>query len=231
VAAEELESAGSVSDFDNEWSESPGYLVGASGQKLGMNPLPQPSAGPARGLLGMAVTALIAIILAVLAWLFLSREIPSQKPSTTRPPCREACGHSCDAGRAPPARCHPTQDRRNRQRNQRPSQHRHARSPRRKSAKRSCRPRTRWKSFCGRRSSRRATDWSTNLAAHRSDPRHHSLPHDHCPPVRHDPRRRYQSVPTRLRHSVARLGTQIFTHPACIRHILVLRNASDTGKT
>lgn len=73
VAAEELESVGSVSDFDNEWSESPGYLVGAGSQKLGVNPLPQPPAGPARGLLGMAVTALVALILAMLAWLFLFR--------------------------------------------------------------------------------------------------------------------------------------------------------------
>jgi len=91
VAAEELESVGSVSDFDNEWSESPGYLVGASSQKLSMNPLPQPSAAPARGLLGMAVTALIAIILAVLAWLFLfsgdsKPETADHAPSTPAKP-------------------------------------------------------------------------------------------------------------------------------------------------
>lgn len=91
VAAEELESVGSVSDFDNEWSESPGYLVGASSQKLSMNPLPQPSAGAARGLLGMAVTALIAIILAVLAWLFLfsgdsKPETADHAPSTPAKP-------------------------------------------------------------------------------------------------------------------------------------------------
>ena len=91
VTAEELESAGAVSDFDNEWSESPGYLVEAGTQKLGVNPLPLPSQGPPRGILGMAVTAFVAAVLGILAWLFLfSDDSKPESAASTPPPAAPA---------------------------------------------------------------------------------------------------------------------------------------------
>ena len=85
VAAEDLESVGAVSDFDNEWSEGPGYLVGAGNQKLGVNPLPQPSMGPPSGILGMAVTAFVAAVLGILAWLFLFSGDSKPDTAATKP--------------------------------------------------------------------------------------------------------------------------------------------------
>jgi hypothetical protein len=78
-----------VSDFDNEWSEAPGYLVESGSQKLGMKTLPQVKDAP-RGLFGMVASALVAVVLGAIAWFLLfsgdAKETSSEPTIATQQP-------------------------------------------------------------------------------------------------------------------------------------------------
>lgn len=84
VPMEEMESAGAVSDFDAEWSESegPGYLVNPITQKLGVNVLPQHKAATSSGSTGMVLWAVVATVLLFLGW-FLFRGAPEASSTKT----------------------------------------------------------------------------------------------------------------------------------------------------
>jgi hypothetical protein len=74
VPMDEMESAGAVSDFDGEWSDSdgPGYLVNPITQKLGVKVLPQHHVSASSGSAGMVMWAIVASALLFLGW-FLFR--------------------------------------------------------------------------------------------------------------------------------------------------------------
>lgn len=70
----EMESAGAVSDFDDDASTSdePGYLVNPIGRKMGVNALPA-SMHQDRSLVGMIICGLAAVFLGLAAWFLLFR--------------------------------------------------------------------------------------------------------------------------------------------------------------
>lgn len=78
VALEDMESAGVVSDFDGEWSDSdgPDYLVNPITQKLGVKVLPQHKKATSSGSTGMVLWAVVATVLLFLGW-FLFRGSPA----------------------------------------------------------------------------------------------------------------------------------------------------------
>jgi hypothetical protein len=71
----EMESAGAVSDFDGEFGsfggDQPGHLIAPESRKLGMATLKEKK-GPARGLIGMVAWGIAAVLIGLLAILFMS---------------------------------------------------------------------------------------------------------------------------------------------------------------
>jgi len=67
VAIEDMESAGAVSDFDEETSESPGYLVNPVSRKLGVTSLSDKKTVD-RGVTGMMIWGVAAMLLLLMAY-------------------------------------------------------------------------------------------------------------------------------------------------------------------
>lgn len=111
----DMESAGSVSDFDNEFgnfgSEGPDYLVEPETQRLGVTPLAQHRAPPSNGAVGMILWALAAIVLLLVGmWLFNgsspSKVASGSKEASTKAPAASptvATGERAKPGTETPA--------------------------------------------------------------------------------------------------------------------------------
>lgn len=75
VDVSEMESAGAVSDFDDDQpaeSDEPSYLTNPIGRKIAVNALPAVKSGQ-RGVFGMALWGLAALFLGIVAWFLVFR--------------------------------------------------------------------------------------------------------------------------------------------------------------
>lgn len=106
---EDMESAGAVSDFDEEFGnfggDQPGYLVAPESQKLGVSTLNQKRA-PTSGVMGMLAFGIAAIVLGLLAWHFFGADasttrVVDSKTSSARTQTSQAKDQSVSTKSAP----------------------------------------------------------------------------------------------------------------------------------